>query len=116
MVSSSVVKNSTAPTCTAAGEDAYTAYFMVDGQELTAVKLVAVDALNHAWDEVKYTFTDGEKELKTIIGATSCTATRTCEHDGSHVETETVNVIVTGNDATPVSLQVEDFSATKVTW
>ncbi len=67
----------TEPTCESAGERKYTATFDGFGDSTTEV----IAPLGHEFGSVTYTWNDDKTE---------CTATRTCEHDSSHVEAETV--------------------------
>ncbi|MBP3204007.1 MAG: InlB B-repeat-containing protein, partial [Lachnospiraceae bacterium] len=72
----------TPATCTTSGTGRYTAEFASDGFT-TQIKEVTIPALNHSWnDEIVYTWSDDNL---------SVTATRTCEYDDDHTETETVN-------------------------
>ncbi len=67
---------SKAPTCTEPGEEARTC------SRCDATETRPVDALGHEWNAPVYSWSADNSTV---------TATRTCRHDASHVETETVN-------------------------
>jgi len=66
-----------APTCTEVGWDAYDACKR-EGCDYTTY--VEIPALDHSWLEPTYTWSDDN---------TSVTASRVCERDGTHTESET---------------------------
>ena len=69
-------------TCEAKGETTYTAAF-TNAAFTTQTKVIEnIDALGHEWNEPSYSWAD---DYSTV------TATRSCKHDASHVETETVD-------------------------
>ncbi len=71
-------------TCEDIGETTYTSEaFENDAFTVQAKTEENIPALGHSWSEATYTWADDNS---------SVTATRACEHDASHVETETVNV------------------------
>ncbi|MBQ1167487.1 MAG: hypothetical protein II143_00145, partial [Bacteroidales bacterium] len=73
-------------TCTQAGKVTYTAVLAAeespDGVEHQDTKIVTSVALGHDWDDPTYTWAEDNS---------SVTATRICNHDAFHVETETVD-------------------------
>ena len=77
-VKSSVTKEAT---CENSGKKTLTASFTKDGF-ITQRKTEEIAPLGHSWGTPKYTWSE---DLST------CTASRTCTKDKSHVETETVN-------------------------
>lgn len=98
-VDAEVVKEATAPTCTEAGKNVYTATAVVENvngnDTVTDTKTVDVPALGHAYGEPVW----GEWTAKEEGGYT-ITATFTCANDASHVETETVDGVPGKTDAT----------------
>ncbi len=78
-------------TCTEAGQIVYTAAFTKYPVFGTKTKDVTTSALNHKWGEISY---EWAKDNST------CTATRVCENDAEHVETETVKTTHTDDTAT----------------
>ncbi len=76
----SVVKK--AATCTEYGEITYTGSFSVDWATQQQ-RMGIIAATGHSWGATVYTWSDDGK---------SCTATRTCETDGTHVEEATATV------------------------
>ena len=66
----------TEPTCTEAGEETRTC------SRCNAQETRPISATGHAWGEVSYVWAEDNSTV---------TATRTCTHNASHVETETVN-------------------------
>ena len=80
------VKTTTHATCETAGQDGYTVTLAAadapDGKEHSDFKGVTIPALSHAWGEPTYEWSADGK---------TCTATRVCANDATHVETETVN-------------------------
>lgn len=87
----------TEPTCESAGERRYTATFDGFGDSTTEV----ISPLGHEFGLVTYTWNDDKTE---------CTATRTCEHDSSHVETETVQAT---NNVTTAATCTDAGAATR---
>ena len=77
----------TEPTCLEMGKTTYTsAAFVIPEFTVQTVTLTNIAALGHDWGEVSY------------IGSadhTRLTATRVCQRDGNHVETETVDAAFT---------------------
>ena len=71
-----------AATCEAKGETTYTATFTNPAFAQQTETLENIDALGHDWDAATYTWADDSSTV---------TATRTCNRDASHKETETVN-------------------------
>ncbi len=77
-------------TCTADGNDEYhtcsrcSAIFDASKNVIPAIP--TINALNHDFGEVTYTW---------AADYSTCTATRTCSHDASHIETEKVNSVGT---------------------
>ena len=82
--------STTEPICTEAGVNTYTAVFQntAFAQQTTTV---TIEALGHDWGEPTYTWSNDNSQ---------CTATRVCNRDASHVETETVNSVVTSTATT----------------
>ncbi len=68
-------------TCENDGVGRYTANF-TNSAFVTQIVNVTIAALGHEWGTVTYTWSDDNS---------TCTATRVCAHDDSHVETETAN-------------------------
>ena len=77
----SVYDEITPVTCEADGVGRYTATFTNTAFK-TQIVNVTLAAIGHEWGEVTYTWADDNS---------TCTATRVCAHDDSHVETETVD-------------------------
>ncbi|MBQ2758164.1 MAG: InlB B-repeat-containing protein [Clostridia bacterium] len=70
-------EETTAPTCTVDGWTTYTATFDVDWAKVQTKTVQDIPALGHSWHETTYKFaSDGS----------TCTATRICKTDASHVE------------------------------
>ena len=75
---------STDATCTDMGVTLYTATVELEGQTYTDTKEVTdIPAIGHDWDAPTYVWSDDGK---------TCTATRVCKHDDSHVETAEATV------------------------
>ena len=72
-------------TCSTQGWRKYTANFEADWAKVEPVELqdVAIDSNAHAWGEATYSFAEDGK---------SCTATRVCGHNASHVETANATI------------------------
>ena len=84
-VEATVTSNvNTAPTCDNAGETLYTASFKGVADQLTYT--LRPKALGHDW-EYSYVWADDKS---------TCTATRVCNNDKTHSDTETVDAVVTG--------------------
>ncbi len=71
----------TAPTCLTEGVTTYTAEFTKE-PFVTQNKTLTVAAKGHSWGEVTYAWSADYK---------TCTATRICNNDPAHIESETVN-------------------------
>ncbi|MBQ3866591.1 MAG: dockerin type I repeat-containing protein, partial [Clostridia bacterium] len=71
----------TAATCEAKGKTTYTATFTNAAFQTQTKTLENIDALDHDWNEATYVWAEDN---------TSVTATRSCKHDPTHIETETV--------------------------
>ena len=71
--------------CTEEGVLTYTAAFTNSAFE-TKTKTETIPALGHDWTDPVYQWSENND---------SCTATRTCRNDESHIETETVESVVT---------------------
>ena len=69
----------TPATCTEKGVTTYTATFTIDGFETQTLTQADVPATGHAWGEATYTWSEDNA---------TCTATRVCSKDETHVETE----------------------------
>ena len=76
------------PTCTDAGETTYTATFANEAFAKQSKTLTDVDPLGHDWGEPAYEWTE------TQTGYT-VTATRKCARDPEHIESETVEAVLT---------------------
>ena len=75
---------STDATCTDMGVTLYTATVELEGQTYTDTKEVTdIPAIGHDWDAPTYVWSEDGK---------TCTATRVCKHDDSHVETAEATV------------------------
>ncbi len=84
-----VKENNVNPTCEADGHYDSVVYCSVCGDELSR-DTITVDKLGHNYGNVTYTW-NGDK----------CTATRVCQNDNTHIETETVTgIYVKVSDAT----------------
>ncbi len=72
-------------TCSTQGWRKYTANFEADWAKVEPVELqdVAIDSNAHDWSEATYSFAEDGK---------SCTATRVCGHNASHVETANATI------------------------
>ena len=75
----------TPATCTTTGVAKYTATF-ANSAFTSQVKEITLDAINHNWDSVTYTWSS---DLKSV------TATRSCLNDESHTQSQTVVTIYT---------------------
>ncbi|MBQ7144091.1 MAG: S8 family serine peptidase [Oscillospiraceae bacterium] len=71
-----------APTCTETGENNYIATVSFEGATYNDTYSVTVEATGHDWSGISYVWADDYS---------SVTATRTCNTDASHVETETAD-------------------------
>lgn len=80
-----VRENEVPATCTEDGSYDEVVYCTLYGEEMSR-RTVNVPAINHDWNAPEYTWADDDK---------SVTAARTCKNDASHVETETVPVVLT---------------------
>ena len=82
------------PTCEDKGETKYTATFGAteDGDVFTVEETIYPDALEHNYGEVTYEWNETDHS--------TCTATRVCGIDPTHVETETVSTTAGENTAT----------------
>jgi len=67
-----------APQCEVKGETTYTATFTETWAGTASDTVANIDETGHAWGEAEYNF---------AADGSSCTATRTCTNDVSHVET-----------------------------
>ena len=72
----------TQPTCETKGKTTYTAMFTNSAFTTQTKEAENVDALDHDWGEPTYTWNADNSQV---------TATRTCKHDVSHKQEETVN-------------------------
>ena len=81
----------TQPTCTEKGETTYTAVFENEAFTTQTKTLENIDALDHEWRIPTYVWSEDN---------TSVTATRVCNRDASHIETETVTADPTTKEAT----------------
>ena len=72
----------TEPTCETAGVGRYTTNAFKNAAFKVQTKDVAIPATEHSWGTPTYTWSNDYS---------SCTATRVCENDPNHVETETVD-------------------------
>ena len=75
-----------APTCEEKGEETYTAVFTNPAFE-TQTQTVEIGALGHLYGEVSYKWTKTDKGY-------TCTATRICQNDNTHVDKEAVAAAV----------------------
>ena len=75
-----------APTCEEKGEETYTAVFTNPVFE-TQTQTVEIGALGHLYGEVSYKWTKTDKGY-------TCTATRICQNDNTHVDKEAVAAAV----------------------
>ena len=75
-----------APTCEEKGEETYTAVFTNPAFE-TQTQRVEIGALGHLYGEVSYKWTKTDKGY-------TCTATRICQNDNTHVDKEAVAAAV----------------------
>ncbi len=73
------------PTCETTGTATYTAVFENPAFEAQTTT-ETIEPLGHDWGEATYEWSEDH---------TTCTATRVCNRDASHVETETVSATVT---------------------
>ena len=97
----SSITETTDATCTEDGVITYTANFTNEaftGQ----VHTETIAALGHDWGEPTYVWNDDYSQ---------CTATRVCNHDASHVETETVSSVAETTDATCTENGVITYTA-----
>lgn len=74
-----------APTCESAGSETYTATFVNEAFK-TQTQVNTIMPLGHDWKAPVYEWSNDHM---------TCTATRVCNRDASHVETETVSATVT---------------------
>jgi len=90
------------PTCSAAGETTYTAIFEnpAFAEQSKTIEDVAIDPDAHAWGAVAYEWADDNSKV---------TATRTCAHDATHTETETVE---TKSSVTKEPTEIEEGERT----
>lgn len=75
-----------APTCEEKGEETYTAVFTNPAFE-TQTQTVEIGALGHLYGEASYNWTKTDKGY-------TCTATRICQNDNTHVDKEAVAAAV----------------------
>ncbi|MBX9229635.1 hypothetical protein [Coprococcus catus] len=75
-----------APTCEEKGEETYTAVFTNPAFE-TQTQMVEIGALGHLYGEASYKWTKTDKGY-------TCTATRICQNDNTHVDKEAVAAAV----------------------
>ena len=75
-----------APTCEEKGEETYTAVFTNPAFE-TQTQTVEIGALGHLYGEASYKWTKTDKGY-------TCTATRICQNDNTHVDKEAVAAAV----------------------
>ena len=75
-----------APTCEEKGEETYTAVFTNPAFE-TQTQTVEIGALGHLYEEASYKWTKTDKGY-------TCTATRICQNDNTHVDKEAVAAAV----------------------
>ena len=75
-----------APTCEEKGEETYTAVFTNPAFE-TQTQTVEIGALGHLYGETSYKWTKTDKGY-------TCTATRICQNDNTHVDKEAVAAAV----------------------
>ena len=75
-----------APTCEEKGEETYTAVFTNPAFE-TQTQTVEIGALSHLYGEASYKWTKTDKGY-------TCTATRICQNDNTHVDKEAVAAAV----------------------
>ena len=75
-----------APTCEEKGEEVYTAVFTNPAFE-TQTQTVEIGALGHLYGEASYKWTKTDKGY-------TCTATRICQNDNTHVDKEAVAATV----------------------
>ena len=75
-----------APTCEEEGEEVYTAVFTNEAFE-TQTQTVEIGALGHLYGEASYQWTKTDKGY-------TCTATRICQNDNTHVDKEAVAAAV----------------------
>lgn len=80
-----VQENVKAATCTEAGSYDEVVYCKICNEEISR-KTVEVPALGHDWDAPTYTWAEDDSTV---------TASRVCKNDASHVETETVEAVLT---------------------
>lgn len=71
------------PTCTESGITEYTAKFNKSAFTNQTKDIVDIPAIGHSWKEPTYTWSDDGKK---------CTATRVCNNDSNHVETEDATI------------------------
>ena len=76
-----VIENEVAATCETAGSYDEVIYCTVCGEELSRETMI-IPALGHDWNVPAYEWAEDNSTV---------TATRVCENDPSHIETETVN-------------------------
>ena len=72
-----------APTCTESGTTEYTATFSNSVFTNQTKNVVDISSTGHSWKESTYTWADDGKK---------CTATRVCNNDSNHVETEDATI------------------------
>ena len=92
MVDAEITSEATAASCDAAGKREYTATVQFLENAYWDSKTVTISALGHDWGVPVYTWSEDNSTV---------TASRTCSHDGSHMETETVST--TSVVSTPAS-------------
>ena len=101
-ITSEITKNET---CTTKGETTYIATFAEDWAETKTLEVEDRDALDHSWKEATYSFAED---------GSSCTATRVCGRDASHVETATATMITSAvkTEATCKEMGTTTYTAT----
>ena len=80
-VKATITSKTTKATCTAAGKTVYTATVKFDGKSYTNDKTVTIKATGHKWGTPTYKWSSDNKTV---------TATRVCQNDKTHTQTETV--------------------------
>ena len=78
-----VIENNVAPKCEEDGSYDEVVYCTVCSAQLSR-ESHTVDKLQHDWGETTYTWSEDKS---------TCTATRVCKNDNTHVESETVNTV-----------------------
>ena len=92
------------PGCTEDGYRYHVATIDVAGKVYTTVNVETLDQLNHDWGAPSY-------EWNNTDGKWTCTATRVCENNDTHIETETV----TASSIVKTPAKCEDMGVTAYT-